>query len=288
MKRSTTICALLLLLLQTGFAGIAHGQGKLDQIRDAVRQEAPKRKPSKKRPRKKTRSPDRENGWGRVLSLSNFLKPTVEKVQTVHYSPGPDAADPPAALALEPTDTVLAGGFTDVNGDYFGMYAPAEPWCARITIQGGTDFDDLTTGRLGLIFHYPGARGLDSSVTVFHDSGMDSHDHLTLGDVNLVHKLLAGDHFRLLFGYGLNWLSDSFGNETGINLTTGFDWHLAPRWWMTGELDLGSIGDAGLTHLQVGFGRALGPSTVWATDFSSYDIGGVSIKTIFSGLQFRF
>ena len=288
MKRSTTICALLFFLLQTGFQGVAHGQGKLGQIRDAVRQEAPKEDGRKRKPKQTNRDRDRNNGFGRVLSLSNFLRPTVRQVHAVHYSPPSNTEGTSAARVSETTDASQTDVLTDVNADYFTMYAPREPWCARVSIQGGTDFDDLTQGSLGLTLHFPGSRGLDSNVSVFHESGTGSSDTLLLGDVNLARYLLLGDHFRLLFGYGVNWLSDSLGSETGINFTTGFDWHLAPRWWMTGELDLGSIGDAGLTHLQIGIGRALGRSTVWATDYSSYDIGGISIKTIFSGLQFRF
>lgn len=325
---------IFLFLFLFGLQGSAHGQGKLGKIRNAVRQEAPKRETPQKstnpKPKKEDRSRGRDdnhggrsddnrhrrrnqtqrrnqnqrhhrnhrrnNDLGLALSLNNFLTPVVEEIHVVHHSPQPryvtprpmSPLAPMAPLAMEPIIPAPPIEATNVGQDFFPIDGSSSPWCARISMQAGTDFEDLTLGSLGLLLQDPGGLGLDTSVTMFRESGVDFRDNLYLGDVNLVFEPVAIDQFRLRVGIGVNWLGDSYGGEAGFNMTTGFDWNLAPRWWVTGEVDLGTIGDTDLTHAQISLGRSLGQSTTWTIGYDYHDIGGVTIGSAFTGLQFRF
>jgi hypothetical protein len=230
-----------------------------------------------------------------VLSLNNFVTPVVEEVHVVHHAPllthpANAVSIPPviAAPAGVPVSAPVALGRANIGEDYFPEGVSSSSWFARLSMQGGTDFEDITLGQLGLLLQASGGLGLDTSVTMFRESGIDFRDNLLLGDVNLVFEPVASDPFRLRVGIGVNWLGDSYGGDAGFNMTTGFDWHLHPRWWLTGELDLGSIGDTDLAHTQISLGRSLGPSTTWTTGYSHNDIGGVTIGSAFTGLLFRF
>jgi len=299
MRQPTTICVFFLFLFLTGPHGFVHGQGKLGKVRDAVRQDTPKNDAPKHKPTKKNRAKNRDRhrsglGLRFALFLADSLTSVGEAVHIVDYSsipgntlPSHSASPTPieATLPVPPPHTVSdSSPALDFNP------APILPpaWSVRLSLQGGTDFDDLTLGNFGLLFQNPGGRGLDSSVTVFGESGIDFRDHLTLVDFNRVYELLASHLFRLRAGIGVNWLIDSLGSEAGFNLTTGFDWNLAPKWWLTGEVDLGTIGATDLTHAQISLGRSLGQSTSWTTGYSHHDIGGVTIGSAFTGLQFRF
>jgi hypothetical protein len=315
MKRTMTISAFFLFLFLAGLQGFAHGQGKLGKIREAVRKEAPKQDSPKRESKQEKQPPNHRdshgdenrghrrsqrnrdqrnrrpnNDLGLVLSLNNFLTPVVEEVHVIHHTPQarrvPVSSSAP--LTIEPIVAPTVGIPVEVESDYFPLQTSPSNWSTRLSMQGGTDFEDLTIGSLGLLLQPPGGLGLDTSVTMFRESGLDFRDNLFLGDVNLVFEPVASDLFRLRVGVGVNWLGDSYGGDAGFNMTTGFDWNLAPRWWMTGEVDLGTIGDTDLTHAQISLGRSLGQSTAWTTGYRYHDIGGVTIGSAFTGLQFRF
>lgn len=174
-----------------------------------------------------------------------------------------------------------------IGADYFDQNDDFD-WAARISVLAGTDFSDIFTGGFAALFQARRGIGLDTSVTFFRESGMQYRDHLFLGDVNLVFEPIANQNFRLRAGLGMNWLGDACGGDAGFNMTSGFDWRLSRRWMATGEVDFGNVGKTDLTHAQISLGRRISQQTDWTFGYNHHNIGGVSIGSVFTGLQFRF
>ena len=317
------VCALVV-----GVTATAHGQGKLGRVREAVRESKPK-KPRKQEPKKeekpkrskrdrddhakrktsrdhghqqrnrsshRSRDRRRDRSLGLFLSSVAFSRP--KPVHVVHHhvtqvDPAPvivAAPQPAYDTVVEPTLPVHTPTPqpTTVSETYFQQW-PDFDWAVRLSALGGTDFADIAHGNLGLLLQPKNGLGIDTSVTIFRESGVSVRDHLYLGDVNLTYEpVLANDRFRMRIGAGVNWLSDAYGSDAGFNMTGGLDWKLSDRWLLTGEIDFGTIGDTDLTHAQISLGRALSQQTELTFGYNYHDIGGVTIGSAFTGLRFRF
>ena len=201
-----------------------------------------------------------------VQDSQAVLSPAVEPVSTVLPPPQPQEI------------VVVENNF---GGDWF------ETNTSRFWATIGSDFDDITTGGLGLHLQSPGSIGLEGSVTTLRESTEYYRDHLWIGDVNLVYEILARGDVRGRIGLGVNWLSDSWGAEAGFNLTAGVDVRLTERLILTGEGDLGSLGDADYFHGRVNFARRFETCELML-GFEHYNIGGADINTFFTGILFRF
>jgi hypothetical protein len=175
-----------------------------------------------------------------------------------------------------------------IESDYFVNSAKSFDWGIRLTAVGGTDFDDIAFGSFGLLLQNPSGLGVDTSVKMIRESGMDFRDHLYIGDVNVVYEPIATQNFRVRVGVGINWLGDSYSGDAGFNMTSGFDLRLTDQILATGEVDFGSIGDADITHARLGLGRLVSQNTEWVVGYDHLNIGGVTIGSAFTGLQFRF
>ena len=337
--------ALAVCALVVGVSTNVYGQGKLGQVREAVRESKPQKrddKEVKKKERKKEEKPKRSKpdhvdhdarasnsnrgrqqtrssqrsrdrqqrqrssqrnqgrhrGRSSGFSFGSVWVSNPAPVHVVHHHVATIETDPviiaePQPVyesVIEPVDQALAviAPQTAIGETYFEN-VPDFDWAARLSALGGTDFADITQGSLGLLIQPRGGLGIDTSVTMFRESGMNFRDHLYLGDVNLTFEpALASDQIRMRIGAGVNWLGDSFGGDAGFNMTGGLDWKLSERWLVTGEIDFGTIGDTDLIHAQVSLGRALSKQTELTFGYNYHDIGGVTIGSAFTGLRFRF
>lgn len=283
MNQQRILIVLIGVLLSAVFADNVRGQGKLAQVQKSVRKHEPAStsKPAKKKKKR------RKTSFTDALISAAISAPTRKEVHVVHHhvdavAPAQDL--PPASLAIE--DAALAGDPIQIDdsigrGDWLN-------WSVRYSAIGGTDFDDIGLGAFSLLLQFPHGPGIDASINVLHESGTNFSDTLVLGDVNLVFEKITTHWLRLRFGFGLNWLGDSFGGETGFNLTGGFDCKLGQRWTLTGEIDLGTIGDTGLLHTQISLGRKINESLEWTLGHDFNNIGGTSIGNAFTGLRFRY
>ncbi len=296
-RKSNILHTVLLLgVLVPGVFGCSselQAQGRLSRIRDSVRRPDPPRQSHKQDDdddnnhdhgsKRKKRGSRHRRGHVPRLSL-NFLyndccPPHV--VEHVHwYEPAPLvlAQSPAAPPELVPGPPVV---FDSIGDSYFSC------WSGRMTGFFGNDFSGLSQGTLGLLLQRPAGFGLDTSVTMFRESGVSFRDHLWIGDFNVVYEVINVGYFRARLGAGVNWLADRYGSKAGGNLTMGADWQISPNWVLTGEADLGSLGDTDLFHGQISIGRQFG-SAEWAAGYDYYDIGGTSIGGVFTGLRFRF
>lgn len=282
------------------------GQGKLSRVRESVRRhETP--------PAEETHhhheddSNDREHtyhggqqnrrhrsdcgpSFGPVFTASrsfNHCRPQRIVHEHIHV------VEPAPSVVTEPLDeTYFDQGASDSILLSQRTFVPSwesyfETWSSRLSATYGYDFDEITQGYFGLLLQAPGGLGLDTSVMMFRENGITFRDHLWMGDVNLVYEVVNSGDFRARMGVGINWLGDQYGGESGVNLTTGFDWQFSPQWVLTGETDFGNLGDSDLFRGELSIGRQFG-NAEWATGYRHTDIGGISLGSVFTGFRFRF
>lgn len=163
----------------------------------------------------------------------------------------------------------------------------SDDWSFRLSAFYGHDFQDLSQANLSALWQLPGSLGVETSATTFRESWDQQRDHLWIGDVNLVFETFHVGATRVRLGFGLNWLADSLGADVGLNLTAGFDMPIAPRWTLSGEADIGSLGAADFWHGQLSLGRQFSRAE-WMLGLDHYNIGGVQLHGVFTGLRFRF
>lgn len=208
-----------------------------------------------------------------VVVPGHFVEPVV--VAEPVYQPTQISAPAPPMPVYEPATINYC------PTDWF------EAWNLRATATLGSDFEDVSQFGLGLLIQANGGFGLDGSLRTLRESGADFRDNLWLGDVNLVYEAISSSFFRGRIGGGINFLGDQYGGEAGVNLTAGFDVRLSDRWTLSGEGDIGTLGDADYLHSQLSLGRRFDAATiVFGIDHT--DINGVEIESVFTGLQFRF
>ena len=218
---------------------------------------------------------------GTTANLESVYVPTFEN--TAVHSQTPTVVQP-IITAPESFEVSATPENDPCLGDSY--FCSLNDWFSRVTVQGGSDFDGLGQGGIGLLLQPTNSLGLEAAATLFRESGTEFRDHLWLGDVNLLFEPVSGD-VRLRFGIGLNWLGDTFGGEAGFNLTAGTDIQLTNRWVLTGEIDYGTLGDSDLLHTQVTLGAVFGNREVFA-GYNYYDIGGAELDGVIFGLRFRF
>ena len=197
--------------------------------------------------------------------------PSIRHHQLQRVEPCNDCPAPSTAQVVD-----------SIGSDWFQDYD------SRLTAYGGLDFDDLSTAGLQLLAQGD-LLGLDTSVSTWRESGTSIRDHLWLGDANLVFQVIDRPRLKTRLGLGVNWLGDRWGGEAGFNLTASMDVKLNSRWTLTCEGDIGTLGDADLLHTKIAINRRLLDSQAeWTTGYERYDIDGVELQAVYTGLQFRF
>ena len=294
-------------------------QGKLGRVRESVRRTKPKpvvqardkdddRDKRKKKKRKIKKQPRRSRNAPLLTSLiiprvaprpvvnqihvhETVYVPAVEYTLVPIDSPNNSILPPEEIVVAQPViaspesfETSSTSEVAPCVGDSY--FCSLNDWFSRVTVQGGSDFDGLGQGGIGLLLQPTNSLGLEASATLFRESSTAFRDHLWLGDVNLLFEPVSGD-VRFRFGIGLNWLGDAYGGEAGFNLTTGTDIRLSNRWLLTGEIDYGTLGDSDVFHSQVTLGATFGNRELFA-GYNYYDIGGAELDGVIFGLRFRF
>ena len=311
MNRKLTYIIVVVAFLATGTASELVGQGKLGRVREAVRKHDTSSDSSNSRTgnddddRRERRRRNRNKIF--PLTVGSFFTPTESEVHVVHHvapvieTPVIGAPTIGESVIINDPNVVQESLVVQEPVAHHPVLSP-DPividdsigtgawfdWGLRLTAIGGTDFDDIGFGGIGLLLQNPRGIGIDTSASLLRESGMTFRDHLYVGDVNLVYEPVISRDLRLRVGSGINWLADSIGGEAGFNMTSGFDWKLGSRWIATGEIDFGTVGDADLLHTQISLGRRLNESVEWTVGYDYKDIGGPTIGAAFTGLRFRF
>ena len=229
-----------------------------------------------------------------VISPAPSIPPTSSTYHVPSQEPNPPLQLTPPRVEQELiTEPVIS------TPDRLPTHLPAETfvepvavdfqanWVSRFSVQGASDFDGLFQGGFDWLLQDPGGLGLQTSATMFRESGTDLRDHLWIGDVNLVYEPVTGD-LRTRFGVGFNWLGDRFGGDIGLNLTGGLDFQLTKDFCLVGEVDFGTLGDSDFLNSQISLGYQVDQKTEFYSGYRFLDIGGAKLDGIVFGARFRF
>lgn len=161
-------------------------------------------------------------------------------------------------------------------------------WALRTRLEYAADFDDLS--RIGGHFLYETTSrfGLDTELNYRRETlGMGLSDSLWTGDTNLLFRFWQTPHVQHRIGLGVNWLADDVGSEHGLNLTYSGDWYPRHPWVVSSELDYGRLGSATLFHGRITTGVQWDRVELYI-GYDHYDVGGVRIEGLVSGLRLSF
>jgi hypothetical protein len=170
---------------------------------------------------------------------------------------------------------------------YLRMTAPTDvsrEWAGRLSIDGGSDFDDLFTlnGRLQL--ESQNRWGLDASWSHLSERVGSGRDDLTLGDANVVFRFAQGSAAQFYTGLGLNWLTDRGDVDAGFNFTYCADWFPAEPFVVSSSLDLGTLGGATLFRSRTTIGAMIDRFELYG-GFDYLNVEGVDVPTGIAGLR---
>ncbi len=112
-------------------------------------------------------------------------------------------------------------------------------------------------------------------------------DELHFTDINVLFRIAESEHYIVRTGLGANIPGDAFATDDGFNVTAKIDLFPIDPLILSGELDLGTIGDAETFHVQGKAGLVSDRFEV----FGGYDyrtIGSVPLQGAMLGVQVWF
>ena len=169
---------------------------------------------------------------------------------------------------------------------------PDHPCCescyfsARLAFEYGYDFDVLDRFAGSALVEWRNGLGFDASGHIYREElAAGGQDELSVGDVNVMWRMVETERTQWRLGLGVNWLADSIDTEAGLNFTLRADYFPVKPLILSGELDCGTIGSAGTFH-----GRGSVGFNIRQTEFFvGYDyrsIGEVDLEGPMLGVQF--
>lgn len=164
---------------------------------------------------------------------------------------------------------------------------PINPYHIRFEIDYAGDEADVSRMGFGFLANVTRGIGVDTGVRLFRERDTDFRDHLWVGDFNITYELAASQFMRTRAGIGVNFLADWYGSDAGLNLTIGTDIFMG-RLTLTGEADLGTLGDTDLFHGRVSAALKCDEHVETFVGYDFVDIGGVEFSGILAGLRFRY
>jgi len=157
-------------------------------------------------------------------------------------------------------------------------------WSFRPRAELGTDFDDLERTGLAFELEHENRFGLDVAWSRFHEDLAVGTDELDLADVNLVYRFAQGPRAAFRAGLGVNYLNDTFGEDYGFNSTYAAMFLPAEHLTLGFEGDLGTLGDATLWHLRGSIGFALERFELYAA-YDAWDVDSADLDSFSVGLR---
>lgn len=242
--------------------------GTLSQARGEVRgEERPKSGQRDRRSRDKShRDRNRDACLPACGSIGWFAysqpcpPPVVETVvvaQPVYMVEPTDAAPP---TYIEPLGPSLTAAFDRQFTPYpyannshgfmlVGTPGAGQCWSGRIGVERGSDFADLDRTGFSFLLEGDGGLGIDFDWDSYaEDLAGGGHDELHIGEVDLLYRFVENEQLLFRAGLGVAWLGDAYDTNAGINVTLKADYAPCDPFILSGELDLGTLGDAEHLH----------------------------------------
>lgn len=184
----------------------------------------------------------------------------VVETHIVHppvYAPGPpgvyDAYPEPVVASRADT---LFRQFTPypyaTEGRAFmltGSPGVGKPWLGQLSLEGGSDFSGVDRTGVGLLLESAGGWGLEFGWDSYTEQlPSNEHDELHIGELGLLYRVVETDQALVRLGLGTTWLGDRYDADYGLNFSIRADYAPCDPLIVTGELDLGKLGDAEHMH----------------------------------------
>lgn len=161
-------------------------------------------------------------------------------------------------------------------------------WSGSVLFEYGSSFDGLDRQGVGFLVEHSSRIGIDFKWDSYvEDLGNGWTDELHLTEINVLCRVAQSENYLIRAGMGVNVLGDAFGTDAGFNVTTKADFFPVKPIVISGEVDVGTIGDAEMFHVSGKIG------CMWDRFelFGGYDyrtIGGVPLKGPMLGVQVWF
>lgn len=198
---------------------------------------------------------------------------------------------PPAVLG---DDVSQAGYFPkhpyeNAEGSLLLDKSPRGAHDSLIVLQGqyGDDFDDIFHANGRILMENSSRFGIDAEFNYRNEEIPTGHDELWTGDVNVTYRFAQSENWQFRAGLGANWLTCNRDSDSGINFTYGADWFPSDPWVVSGVLDWGRVGDAGLFHGRTTIGVSHNGWGVF-TGYDFFEIGHQEMHAWINGIELRF
>ncbi len=275
MRVAVTLAGVLW-LLSMGVPAMA--QGQLANIRDDIKGES--RSSSSHDSKDSGHSSGDDDDFGLTFDFAGmFHDPSEWRL----FPPYPYPRGVPGYMQLDPGPEGKICGHTAEELDL-------SPWSFRLSVENGTNFDDINRfagtlqveTRLGL--------GLWTNWNyLYEDLGHGYYDDLVLGNITLTWRFLESRRLIMRWGVGAWIATDTWGgfHEAGVNVHLSADYFPVRPFVLSGVLEVGSLGDTNIAHARFTAG------VLWrgVEFYGGYDfmhIGDTDLHTPMVGVRFWF
>jgi hypothetical protein len=159
------------------------------------------------------------------------------------------------------------------------------PWSCRLRAEYADGFGDRS--RIGghVLLSHTSRFGLDSGVDYLRETRPGGgHDHLSLGDFNIVFRFAQNERVQFRTGLGFNWLDDEFDTDFGFNFTYGADLFPCRPWVVSATLDWGTLDQARLFRFRSTAGVVFHGIEAY-TGYEYLDIGSTHMNELIGGVR---
>ena len=157
----------------------------------------------------------------------------------------------------------------------------------EFSVEYANDLDDLSRWGAHLRISTASRFDFETNWNTFTEDTPSGHDHLTLGDAEILYRFAESETVQFRSGLGANWLEDHQGLDGGFNFRYGVEWYPVRPWAIKTLVDLGELGKAGLVHARTTVGASY---QRWEL-YTGYDfllVGTVQISGPVAGALVRF
>lgn len=167
-------------------------------------------------------------------------------------------------------------------------YRVDNAWAARLNLEHGFRTEGVQREGFRLLVESEPGLGLLFDWNEYTERlPFGRRDRLQFGDVALLVRVVDEPSAQVRLGVGINWLHDRFGTDAGLNLTAAADVFPVKPFVLSGQLDVGTIGDTSTFHTRFSAG------VVWKRLelFGGYDyrtFGSVSLHGPMVGVRIWF
>jgi hypothetical protein len=172
--------------------------------------------------------------------------------------------------------------------DEDGFPTSPRDWSSRVSLEYGTDFDDISR---------TGGRFLLSTVSRFdmdvewnayrEDLVGGGVDEVFTGDANLVFRFAQNKYMQWRTGLGIAWFDDGAGTDTGFNFTYGADFFPCRPLVVSGAIDWGTLGEEERFHGRITAGVLL-ERVEFFVGYDFLKVGSTEIEGPTIGMQVWF